>query len=145
MSIFDVLNLLCGLALFLFGMEVLGNALKKSAGRQLKTILGNLTSSKFKGFLLGLGVTAVIQSSSATTVTVVGFVNSGVMKLGQAIPVIMGSNIGTTMTAWLLSLTGIEGESFLIQMLNTKELLKSTQKMFLIQYLVLIQLTIQLM
>ncbi len=107
MGIFDVLNLICGLALFLFGMEVLGNALKKSAGRQLKTILGNLTSNKFKGFLLGLGVTAVIQSSSATTVMVVGFVNSGSMTLGQAVGVIMGANVGTAVTSWITALSGI--------------------------------------
>jgi phosphate:Na+ symporter len=109
MDIFDILTLVCGLALFLYGMDVMGNALKKSAGRKLKTILGNLTSSKFKGFLLGLGVTAVIQSSSATTVMVVGFVNSGTMLLSQAISVIMGANVGTAVTAWLTALNGIEG------------------------------------
>ncbi len=109
MDIFDVLTLICGLALFLYGMDVMGDALKKSAGRKLKTILGNLTSNKFKGFLLGLGVTAVIQSSSATTVMVVGFVNSGTMLLSQAIGVIMGANVGTAVTAWLTALNGIEG------------------------------------
>ena len=109
MGIFDVLSLLCGLALFLYGMDAMGEALKKSAGRKLKTILGNLTSNKFKGFLLGLGVTAVIQSSSATTVMVVGFVNSGTMLLGQAVGVIMGANVGTAVTAWLTALNGIEG------------------------------------
>ena len=91
----NILSLVCGLALFLYGMDVMGDALKKSAGRKLKTILGNLTSNKFKGFLLGLGVTAVIQSSSATTVMVVGFVNSGTMLLSQAVGVIMGANVGT--------------------------------------------------
>ncbi|MBP3369758.1 MAG: Na/Pi cotransporter family protein [Clostridia bacterium] len=109
MGIFEILSLVCGLALFLYGMDVMGDALKKSAGRKLKTILGNLTSNKFKGFLLGLGVTAVIQSSSATTVMVVGFVNSGTMLLAQAVGVIMGANVGTAVTAWLTALNGIEG------------------------------------
>ena len=109
MGIFDVLTLVCGLALFLYGMDVMGNGLKKSAGRKLKTILGNLTSNKFKGFLLGLGVTAIIQSSSATTVMVVGFVNSGTMLLSQAVGVIMGANVGTAVTSWLTALNGIEG------------------------------------
>ena len=111
MGIFEILSLLCGLALFLYGMDVMGNALKKSAGRKLKTILGNLTSNKFKGFLLGLGVTAIIQSSSATTVMVVGFVNSGTMTLSQAIGVIMGANVGTAVTAWLTALNGIGGSA----------------------------------
>ncbi len=109
MKLLDLLTLICGLALFLYGMDVMGDALKKSAGRRLKTILGNLTSNKFKGFLLGLGVTAIIQSSSATTVMVVGFVNSGTMLLGQAVGVIMGANVGTAVTAWLTALNGIEG------------------------------------
>ena len=109
MGIFDVLTLVCGLALFLYGMDVMGNGLKKSAGRKLKTILGNLTSNKFKAFLLGLGVTAIIQSSSATTVMVVGFVNSGTMLLSQAVGVIMGANVGTAVTSWLTALNGIEG------------------------------------
>ena len=109
MNLFDILTLICGLALFLYGMDVMGNALKKSAGRKLKTILGNLTSSKLKGFLLGLGVTAIIQSSSATTVMVVGFVNSGTMLLSQAVGIIMGANVGTAVTAWLTALNGIEG------------------------------------
>lgn len=109
MDIFDILWLICGLALFLYGMDVMGTGLKKSAGRKLKTILGNLTSSKFKGFLLGLVVTSVIQSSSATTVMVVGFVSSGTMLLSQAIGVIFGANIGTAVTAWLTALNGIEG------------------------------------
>ena len=110
-DVFDVLTLICGLALFLFGMDAMGNALKKSAGRKMKTILGNLTSSKLKGFLLGLGVTAIIQSSSATTVMVVGFVNSGTMMLSQAVGVIMGANVGTAVTAWITALNGIEGGS----------------------------------
>ena len=109
MDIFSILSLLCGLALFLYGMDVMGNGLKKSAGRKLKTILGNLTSSKIKGFLLGLGVTAIIQSSSATSVLVVGFVNAGTMTLAQAISVCIGGNLGTAVTAWLTALNGIEG------------------------------------
>ena len=107
MDIFKILELVCGLALFLYGMDVMGTALKKSAGRKLKTILGNLTSSKIKGFILGLGVTAVIQSSSATTVMVVGFVNSGTMQLSQAISVILGANLGTAVTAWLTALNSL--------------------------------------
>ena len=107
-DIFMVLNLLLGLALFLFGMDVMGDALKKSAGNKLKIILGKLTSNKFKGFLLGLGVTAIIQSSSATTVMVVGFVNSATMTLAQAVGVILGANVGTAVTAWLTAMTGME-------------------------------------
>ena len=118
MGIFEILTLLCGLALFLYGMDVMGDSLKKSAGRKLKTILGNLTSNKFKGFLLGLGVTAIIQSSSATTVMVVGFVNSGTMLLAQAVGVIMGANVGTAVTAWITALNGLEGGS------NATEILK---------------------
>ncbi|MBR2445359.1 MAG: Na/Pi cotransporter family protein [Clostridia bacterium] len=107
-DVFMVLNLLLGLALFLFGMDVMGDALKKSAGNRLKIILGKLTSNKFKGFLLGLGVTAIIQSSSATTVMVVGFVNSATMTLAQAVGVILGANVGTAVTAWLTAMTGME-------------------------------------
>ena len=107
MGIMEIMGLVCGLALFLYGMDVMGNGLKKSAGRKLKTILANLTSSKTKGFLLGLGVTAVIQSSSATTVMVVGFVNAGTMLLSQAISVIMGANLGTAVTAWLTALNSL--------------------------------------
>ena len=110
MDLMDVLQLLCGLALFLYGMNVMGDALKKSAGKSLKTILGTLTSSPIKGFLLGLMVTIVIQSSSATTVMVVGFVNSATMTLTQAIGVIMGANVGTAITAWLTALNGLGGE-----------------------------------
>ena len=113
--IFNIITLLGGLALFLFGMDVMGKALERQAGGKLQTILAKMSSNVFKGFLLGLGVTAVIQSSSATTVMVVGFVNSGIMGLKQAVGVIMGSNIGTTVTAWILSLSGLEGDSFLIQ------------------------------
>ena len=112
---FKIITLLGGLSLFLFGMDVMGKALERQAGGKLQTILAKMSSNVFKGFLLGLGVTAVIQSSSATTVMVVGFVNSGIMTLKQAVGVIMGSNIGTTVTAWLLSLSGLEGDSFLIK------------------------------
>ncbi len=118
MTIADVLNLIGGLALFLFGMSIMGQALEKSAGAKLKNILSSMTSSTLRGFLLGLGITAVIQSSSATTVMVVGFVNSGLMTLRQSVGIIMGSNIGTTVTAWILSLTGIEGSNFFVQMLK---------------------------
>jgi len=104
-----VLPLLCGLALFLFGMDLMGDSLKKSAGASLKQILGKMTSNPLKGFLLGLGVTMVIQSSSATTVMVVGFVNSGTMTLLQATGVIMGANVGTAVTAWILSLSSLGG------------------------------------
>ena len=99
MDLFDVLSLIGGLCLFLFGMNVMGQSLERSAGGKLELMLGKLTTNKFAGFLTGLGVTAVIQSSSATTVMVVGFVNSGLMSLKQAIHVIMGANVGTTVTA----------------------------------------------
>ena len=95
---------------FLYGMQVMGDALKRSAGNKLKTILGRMTSNQFKGFLLGLVVTAIMQSSSATTVIVVGFVNSGTMTLRQSIGVIMGSNLGTAITSWLIGLSSLEGE-----------------------------------
>ena len=107
----DVLALLCGLALFLYGMDVMGDALKKSAGSSLKTFLGKMTTNPIKGFLLGLCVTLVIQSSSATTVMVVGFVNSGTMTLIQSVGVIMGANVGTAITAWLTALNSLGGES----------------------------------
>ncbi len=113
MTIFDVLDLVGGLALFLFGMNIMGNSLEKKAGGQLKSVLGKMTENPFKGFLLGAGVTAVIQSSSATTVMVVGFVNSGIMTLRQAIGVIMGANVGTTITSWILSLMAIDGAGFM--------------------------------
>ena len=118
MDIFDVLSLIGGLCLFLFGMYLMGQALEKRAGSSLRTLLGKLTTGKAAGFLTGLAVTAVIQSSSATTVMVVGFVNSGIMKLGQAINVIMGANVGTTVTAWLLSLAGIDSKNVFIQLLK---------------------------
>ena len=107
MDVFDMLELVFGLALFLFGMSLMGDALKRSAGNKLKMILGKLTSNTFKGFLLGLVVTAIIQSSSATTVMVVGFVSSGTMTLTQAVGVIMGANLGTAATAWIISLSEI--------------------------------------
>ncbi len=116
MYIFKIITLLGGLALFLFGMDTMGKALERQAGGKLQTILAKMSSTVFKGFLLGLAVTAVIQSSSATTVMVVGFVNSGIMTLKQAVGVIMGSNIGTTVTAWILSLSGLEGDSFIIKL-----------------------------
>ena len=118
MDFFDVLTLLGGLSPFLFGMNLMGNSLEKCAGSSLKVLLSKLTSRKILGFLTGLGVTAVIQSSSATTVMVVGFVNSGLLSLRQAIGVIMGANVGTTVTAWILSLTGLDGESFFIRLLE---------------------------
>ena len=118
MDLFDVLTMLGGLALFLFGMNVMGQGLERAAGNRLKTILEKLTSNPIKGFFLGVIVTAVIQSSSATTVMVVGFVSSGVMSLYQAVGIIMGANVGTTITAWILSLNGIEGASFVMQLLK---------------------------
>ena len=116
MNFFDVLTLIGGLCLFLFGMNVMGDALERRAGNKLREIIGKLTTNKFAGFLTGLGVTAIIQSSSATTVMVVGFVNSGLMTLKQSIGVIMGANIGTTVTAWVLSLGGIESSNFFVQL-----------------------------
>ncbi len=118
MDIFDVLSLVGGLCLFLFGMNLMGSALEKRAGDGLKVLLAKLTTGKMTGFLTGLGVTAIIQSSSATTVMVVGFVNSGLMSLRQAINVIMGANVGTTVTAWLLSLTGIESGNVFVKLLK---------------------------
>lgn len=118
MDIFGILTMIGGLAMFLYGMNVMGGGLEKLSGGRLERILENLTSNPIKAVLLGAGVTAVIQSSSATTVMVVGFVNSGIMKLSQAIGIIMGANVGTTVTSWLLSLTGIESGSFWLQMLK---------------------------
>ena len=113
--IFKIITLLGGLSLFLFGMDTMGKALERQAGGKLQTILAKMSGKVWKGFLLGAAATAVIQSSSATTVMVVGFVNSGIMTLKQAVGVIMGSNVGTTITAWILSLSGLEGDSFLIK------------------------------
>ena len=118
MDIFAVLTLVGGLAMFLYGMNVMGSGLEKVSGGRLERTLEKMTSNPIKGVLFGAAVTAVIQSSSATTVMVVGFVNSGIMKLSQGIGIIMGANIGTTITAWILSLTGLQGDSVLVQMLN---------------------------
>ncbi len=118
MSIWDILEFIGGLCLFLFGMNLMGAYLEKAAGSKLKNILGKLTGSRFVGFLTGMGVTAVIQSSSATTVMVVGFVNSGLLTLSQSIGVIMGANVGTTVTAWILSLTGLEGGDWYLEILK---------------------------
>ncbi|MBQ7346244.1 MAG: Na/Pi cotransporter family protein [Oscillospiraceae bacterium] len=118
MEFWDILTMIGGLCLFLFGMNVMGESLERRAGSSLRTLLSKLTSNRMLGFLTGLAVTAVIQSSSATTVMVVGFVNSGLLTLRQAIGVIMGANVGTTVTAWILSLGGIEGDTFILQMLK---------------------------
>ncbi len=118
MDFFDLLTMIGGLALFLYGMQLMGDGLKRASGGRMEKILETLTSNKWKAVLLGAGVTAVIQSSSATTVMVVGFVNSGIMKLEQAVGIIMGANIGTTATSWILSLAGLEGTNFFIRMLK---------------------------
>ena len=118
MDIFGILDMVCGLSLFLYGMHIMGEGLKRMSGGKLENILEKLTNNRFKAVVLGAAVTAVIQSSSATTVMIVGFVNSGIMKLSQAAGVIMGANIGTTMTSWLLSLTGIEGGSVFMKLLK---------------------------
>lgn len=115
MDFFSILTLIGGLAMFLYGMDVMGDGLKMLSGSKLEMILSKLTSNRLKGFLLGFVVTAVIQSSSATTVMLVGFVNSGIMKLGQTISIIMGANVGTTVTSWLLSLSGLSGDTFWIK------------------------------
>ena len=116
MDIFSVLNLVGGLALFLYGMNLLGASLEKLSGGKLESILEKLTAKPIMAVLLGAGVTAAIQSSSATTVMVVGFVNSGIMKLRQAVYIIMGANIGTTATSWILSLSGLESDSLLVSL-----------------------------
>ena len=118
MDIFGLLTMLGGLALFLYGMNTMGDGLAKMAGSRLEQILEKLTSTPIRAVLLGAGVTAVIQSSSATTVMVVGFVNSGIMKLSQAVGIIMGANVGTTITSWILSLSGVQGDSFFIRLLK---------------------------
>ena len=118
MSIFDVLTMIGGLCLFLFGMDLMGQSLERRAGGKMRTLLDRMTGRVFTGFLTGLAITAVIQSSSATTVMVVGFVNSGLMTLRQAINVIMGANVGTTVTAWLLSLAGIDGGNVWVNLLK---------------------------
>lgn len=118
MDIYDILTMIGGLSLFLFGMNIMGQALERRAGVKFRSVLGKFTTGRVKGILTGLGVTAVVQSSSAVTVMVVGFVNSGLMTLRQAINVIMGANIGTTVTAWVLSLSGIDSSNFLVSMLK---------------------------
>ena len=118
MSILNIFTLLGGLALFLFGMSTMSNGLEKTAGGKLEKILRKMTDKPIKALILGAGITATIQSSSAVTVMLVGLVNSGIMQLGQAIGVIMGSNIGTTVTAWLLSLAGIESDNIFVSLLK---------------------------
>lgn len=118
MDFFSILTLIGGLSLFLYGMNVMGDGLKKLSGGKLESILSSLTSTRLKAFFLGFAVTAIIQSSSATTVMLVGFVNAGIMRLGQTLSIIMGANIGTTVTSWLLSLTGISGDTFFIRILK---------------------------
>ena len=118
MNIFSLLSLIGGLSLFLFGMSLMGQALERQAGNRLKLLLGKLTTNRIAGLMTGLGVTAIIQSSSATTVMVVGFVNSGLMSLRQAINVIMGANVGTTVTAWILSLSGISSDNIFVRLLK---------------------------
>ncbi len=122
MYILKIISLLGGLALFLFGMDIMGKALERQAGGKLQTVLAKMSSTVMRGFFLGMAVTAVIQSSSATTVMVVGFVNSGIMTLKQAVGVIMGSNVGTTVTSWILSLTALEGDSFVVQIFKPSTL-----------------------
>ena len=118
MDFFSILTMFGGLALFLYGMETMGSGLSRLSGGKLERILEKLTDNPIKAVLLGAGVTAVIQSSSATTVMVVGFVNSGIMKLGQAVGIIMGANVGTTITSWILSLSGIDSSNFFIRLLK---------------------------
>ena len=118
MDIFNILTMIGGLSLFLFGMSLMGQALERRAGERLRTTLSKMTSNRLIGFLTGCGVTAVIQSSSATTIMVVGFVNSGLMTLKQAINVIMGANVGTTVTSWLLSLGGIDSGNVWVRLLK---------------------------
>ena len=118
MDIFSVFTMLGGLALFLYGMDVMGDGLEKQAGSRLKSILERASKTPLRGFLLGAAVTAIIQSSSAATVMVVGFVNSGIMELSQAVGIIMGANVGTTVTAWVLSLSGLQGDSIFVRLLK---------------------------
>ena len=118
MDIFSVFTLCGGLAFFLFGMHIMSSSLEKIAGGKLELTLKKLTSNPFKSLLLGAGITIAIQSSSAMTVMLVGLVNSGIMELSQTVGLIMGSNIGTTLTAWILSMAGIEGDNLLISMLK---------------------------
>ena len=135
MDLFQFLNLLGGLSLFLFGMSVMGQALERRAGSSLRRLLGRMTTNKAAGLLTGLAVTAVIQSSSATTVMVVGFVNSSLMTLGQAINMIMGANIGTTVTAWLLSLTGISSSNLFVRLLKPSSFTPVLAAIGIVKYL----------
>ena len=135
MDLFQFLNLIGGLSLFLFGMNVMGQALERRAGSKLRSLLEKMTTNKFAGLVTGLAVTAVIQSSSATTVMVVGFVNSGLMTLRQAIHMIMGANIGTTVTAWILSLAGISSGNFFIQLLKPSSFTPILALIGIIQYM----------
>ena len=135
MDLFQFLNLIGGLSLFLFGMNVMGQALERRAGSKLRSLLEKMTTNKFAGLLTGLAVTAVIQSSSATTVMVVGFVNSGLMTLRQAIHMIMGANIGTTVTAWILSLAGISSGNFFIQLLKPSSFTPILALIGIVQYM----------
>ena len=135
MDLFQFLNLIGGLSLFLFGMNVMGQALERRAGSKLRSLLEKMTTNKFAGLLTGLAVTAVIQSSSATTVMVVGFVNSGLMTLRQAIHMIMGANIGTTVTAWILSLAGISSGNFFVQLLKPSSFTPILALIGIIQYM----------
>ena len=135
MDLFQFLNLIGGLSLFLFGMNVMGQALERRAGSKLRSLLEKMTTNKFAGLLTGLAVTAVSQSSSATTVMVVGFVNSGLMTLRQAIHMIMGANIGTTVTAWILSLAGISSGNFFIQLLKPSSFTPILALIGIVQYM----------
>ena len=135
MDLFQFLNLIGGLSLFLFGMNVMGQALERRAGSKLRSLLEKMTTNKFAGLLTGLAVTAVIQSSSATTVMVVGFVNSGLMTLRLAIHMIMGANIGTTVTAWILSLAGISSGNFFIQLLKPSSFTPILALIGIVQYM----------
>ena len=135
MDLFQFLNLIGGLSLFLFGMNVMGQALERRAGSKLRSLLEKMTTNKFAGLLTGLAVTAVIQSSSATTVMVVGFVNSGLMTLRQAIHMIMGANIGTTVTAWILSLAGISSGNFFIRLLKPSSFTPILALIGIVQYM----------
>lgn len=135
MDIFDLLNFLGGLSFFLFGIQLMGGALEKKAESELASVLSNMTSSAVKGFFLGIAVTAIIQSSSATTVMVVGLVNSGILSLRQSIRIIMGANIGTTVTSWILGLTGLAGDEWYIQIFKPSGFVPVTAVIGIILYL----------
>lgn len=135
MDIFDLLNFLGGLSFFLFGIQLMGGALEKKAESELASVLSNMTSSAVKGFFLGIAVTAIIQSSSATTVMVVGLVNSGILSLRQSIRIIMGANIGTTVTSWILGLTGLAGDEWYIQLFKPSGFVPVTAAVGIVLYL----------